>query len=452
MTPDSSQLTARRIAAFWAPLAATWIMMSVEGPFLAAVVARLPAPKENLAAFGVAFSLALVFEAPVIMLMAAVTALARDAPSTERLRRFSYGLSALVTAALAVAVLPPVFRVLADDLFGLPAPVARLAHPALVLLLPWPGVIGYRRFLQGVLIRVGRTRRVGLGTAVRLAGMAATALALAPTGLAGALVGAAALSAGVTAEALAVRLMTGKPLAELREVPAAAPPPGYRDIARFYLPLALSTLLTLAVHPTITFFLARAREPVASLAVFPVVRSLVFLFSCLGLSFQEVAIALLGEGREGYRPLRRFAAGLGAATSLGLGLVALTPLARFWFEGVSGLRPDLAALAFVPAALLVPVPALTVALSFLRALFVHGGRTGPVTTSTAAEVAAIGLGLCVGIAGFDWVGVVAGAAALDVGRVASTAVLALAARRLWTPAGAAGMIAAKDTRFSGKTG
>ncbi len=38
---------------FWLPLAATWIMMAAEGPFLAAVIARLPDPTFNLAAYGV---------------------------------------------------------------------------------------------------------------------------------------------------------------------------------------------------------------------------------------------------------------------------------------------------------------------------------------------------------------------------------------------------------------
>jgi hypothetical protein len=61
-------LTQPRIFRFWLPLAATWLMMAVEGPFLAAVIARLAEPTYNLAAYGVAFSLALVLEAPVIML------------------------------------------------------------------------------------------------------------------------------------------------------------------------------------------------------------------------------------------------------------------------------------------------------------------------------------------------------------------------------------------------
>ena len=40
----------------WVPMAGTWLMMSLEPPFLAAIIARLAEPKENLAAFGVSFA------------------------------------------------------------------------------------------------------------------------------------------------------------------------------------------------------------------------------------------------------------------------------------------------------------------------------------------------------------------------------------------------------------
>jgi hypothetical protein len=53
-------LTFRRVFRFSAPLAATWLMMPVEGAFLASVIARLVEPKFNLAAFGVAFSFAML--------------------------------------------------------------------------------------------------------------------------------------------------------------------------------------------------------------------------------------------------------------------------------------------------------------------------------------------------------------------------------------------------------
>ena len=172
-------LTYPRIVAFWLPLAGTWLMMAAEGPYLAAIIARLEQPTENLAAFGVAFALAIIIEAPVIMLMAASTALVTDAASYAALRRFTYTLAAALTLVQVVAVLPPVFDWLALSLIGLPPDVARLTHHGLAIMLPWPIAIGYRRFRQGLLIRRRLTRLVTYGTAVRLAAMSAVALAAA---------------------------------------------------------------------------------------------------------------------------------------------------------------------------------------------------------------------------------------------------------------------------------
>ncbi|MDW7709804.1 MAG: hypothetical protein SCH98_04975 [Deferrisomatales bacterium] len=417
-------LTGRRILLFWAPLASTWLMMAVEGPFLAAVIARLAEPTPNLAAFGVALSLALILEAPVIMLMGAATALARDRESFRKLRWFAYGLSALVTAVMVLLLVPPVFDWTTTRLLALPQEVADRTRGALFLLLPWPGAIGYRRLYQGLLIRRGLTRRVGYGTAARLVAMATAAVGLAAAGLEGALVGGGALAAGVLAEALACRLMAR---GAVREILAGGEPEAdpltYRAIATFYYPLALSTTLTLAVHPLTTFFLAQGRSPVESLAVFPVVRSVVFLFSCLGLSYQEVGIALLGDRCEGYRPLRRFALILAAGASAALALLAFSPAADFWFQTVSGLPPELARFALWPTRVLTPVPALTVLLSFLRSLWVNRRDTGPITRATVAEVGAIGVVLYLGIGHLDAVGLHAAAAALVVGRVCSNALL-----------------------------
>ena len=73
MSVPTEAPTQRTILLFWAPLAATWVMMASEGPFLAAIIARLPDPTYNLAAHGVSFALAILIEAPVIMLMSAAT-------------------------------------------------------------------------------------------------------------------------------------------------------------------------------------------------------------------------------------------------------------------------------------------------------------------------------------------------------------------------------------------
>ena len=87
MPQNESIPTYRGILVFWLPLLATWLMMSVEGPFLAAIIARLADPKYNLAAYGVAFSFALIIEAPIIMIMSASTALARSSRAVAAARK-----------------------------------------------------------------------------------------------------------------------------------------------------------------------------------------------------------------------------------------------------------------------------------------------------------------------------------------------------------------------------
>ena len=191
-------LAQRAILWFWAPLAATWLMMSVEGPYVAAIIARMPDAAFNLAAYGVAFSLAWLVESPIMMLLTASNRLVRDRQSYLALRRFTFTLNACVTAVMLIGVMPPVFDLVTLRLMGLPPEIARLVHVATTILIPWPAAIGYRRFYQGILVRHRLTRRVAYGTVVRLTSMSVTAAALAlTTSMHGSSIGATALAVGV---------------------------------------------------------------------------------------------------------------------------------------------------------------------------------------------------------------------------------------------------------------
>jgi Na+-driven multidrug efflux pump len=426
---DAAPLTQKRIFAFWWPLAMTWLMMSLEGPFIAAVIARLPGPKFNLAAYGVAFAFAMLVESPIILIMSASTALVHDRLSLHKLRRFTYALNLGITLAMGLLVFTPAFGWLMEGLIGLPHEVAALTHKATIILLPWPAAIGYRRFYQGILIRSGLTRRVAYGTVVRLSSMGTVALVGAFTpGVVGAVAGASALSAGVVMEALASRVMA---LGAVRKLMDTAPPCGTREEAmtygfiwRFYYPLALTSILTLGVNPVVTFFLGQSRMALESLAAMPVVNSLVFLFGSVGFAFQEVGIALIGARREGYLPLRRFATIMAVSASGGLALVAFTPLLRLWLEGISGLTPELAAVAAVPIRILSVMPALAVIISFQRAVLVAAKDTVPITWATVIEVTGIVVGLELGIRGFYLVGATAAGCAFILGRIAAIFFLA----------------------------
>ncbi|UCC25932.1 MAG: hypothetical protein JSU98_02305 [Gemmatimonadales bacterium] len=418
------QPTQRSIFFFWLPLAATWLMMAAEGPFLAAVIARLADAKFNLAAYGVAYAFAILVEAPVIMLMSAATALGRDREAYRRLRNFMWGLNVIATGLLLGILIPAVHTLVMEGIVGLPEEVSRITYGALWLFLPWPAAIGYRRFLHGLLIRSGKTRLVAYGTVLRLVVMAVVAVALyqlAPWP--GAWVGAASLSAGVVAEALAAHGMARQTVRSLRDKPESEPGPRgritYTGIARFYYPLALTSLIGLAVQPMLTFFMGRAPLPLESLAVFPVVHALSFIFRSLGLSFQEAAIALLGDRHEHVDPVSRFAMVLGVGSSVALALVAFTPLADVWFVRLSGLDAELAAFAIWPTRILVPLPALSVWLSYQRAVLVQAHRTAPITVATSLEVLVIAVVFVLGGWVFGMVGVTAAFLAFLGGRTAA---------------------------------
>ena len=395
-------------------------MMSVEGPYLSALIARLSEPKFNLAAYGIAYSLALIVEAPVIMMMSASTALVKNYHSYIQLKRFTYILMVILTSVMLVFNLPFIFYFITQKLIGLPYDVAYLTHLATLILIPWPGAIGYRRFYQGILIRNNKTRFVAYGTVIRLVSMTLTAFSLYEfTNVPGVVVGATALSTAVVCEAIASKIMVHKVVKKIKE-------DLYRDqqelhikeILKFYYPLAITSLLTLGVQPFVTFLIGQSKMPLESFAVMPVVTSFVFIFRALGLSFQEVVIALIGENNEEFLPLKSFATKLAAILASVLMIISFSPLAEIWFKNVSGLSQFLTDFARTPLMIMSFFPAFTVLISFQRAILVKTKITKQITYGTAIEFIGIILVLAICIHYFDLVGAVAATIAFVIGRIA----------------------------------
>ena len=102
-------ITQRYIFSFWLPLAASWALMALEGPFVQAAIARLPDPETHLAAFGIVVSLSITIESPIIMLLATSTALCRDRAAYRVLHRFMLWLNLFVTVVAAVVAFTPVY-------------------------------------------------------------------------------------------------------------------------------------------------------------------------------------------------------------------------------------------------------------------------------------------------------------------------------------------------------
>lgn len=428
--------TLRAVASAWWPLAVSWMFMGLEMPAASAVIARLPDPVVSLAALGgVIYPICFVVEAPIVSLLTASNALCGDMATYRRVRGFMAWTAGILTAAHLAIAATPLYDLVVDGLIGVPPEVSERARLGLLLMLPWTAAIAYRRFQQGVLIRQGRSRVVGLGTAVRLA----TVLTVLATGFLltswpGLVVGTAAIAAGVTAEAVYAGIAVQPALQRLPALPPDGSPPltlqGFLD---FYVPLALSPMLLFLVSPLVAAALSRMPEALPSLACWPVVAGFLFLFRCWGQATNEVVVARMRHPGAG-PVLLRFGL-LVAATNTSLMLLALAAGgARAWYADVSGLAPDLVSLATGHSWLALAVPALSVAAHGLQGVLVARRRTRCVTESVFINLAVYVAILAAGIVAARWTGLAVGLVGLTGASAAQAAWLALRVRQGDAPA------------------
>lgn len=417
-------LTLRRVWSTWWPLGSSWILMGLELPLVSAVMARLANPEINLAAYsGIVFAIALLVEAPVIMLLAASTTLSRDWESYVSLRRFTLGLGLSMTAVHALVAFTPLYDFVVNQLIGAPAVIVEPGRLGLRLVTPWTFMIAIRRFQQGVLIRGGRSRSVGLGTLLRLMTyLVVLACGSAWTDLPGAALAATGAALAVTVEALVVKLRVEPLLREMKKRVGTSPDHpetalSFRRLTAFYVPLAVTPMMTLIGLPLVSAALSRMPLAIESLAVWPVLSGLTFALRSFGIAFNEVVLALVDEPGAG-PVLRRFAGLLAASTTLFLLLFVSTPIATLWFGGVTGLAPDLVALARAAMWIVVAFPAVSVYQSYKQARIVNSHRTRGVTEAVALQLVTSTAILASGVLNGGIIGLFVGITANFAGNVA----------------------------------
>jgi hypothetical protein len=420
------------VVSTWLPLAGSWILMGLELPLVSAAMARMPHATVSLAAYGgVVFPLALLIESPILMLLTASTALARDRRSYRIVRRFMFVASGLLTLVHLALAFTPLFDWVAGSLIGVPEPVREPARAGLRIMLPWTLSIAYRRTQQGVLIRFGRARAVTWGTVIRLTTLvtllgAGMALATFPA----IVVGTTAVICAVVAEAVfsgfAVRPVLRGPLATQAPLEAGdetAPPLTMARFIRFYTPLSLTPLLNFIALPLSAAAMSRMPNALESLAAWPVLSGSTFTVRSLGFAYNEVVVSLMDRGRP-VPALRRFAWGLSVFGLLVLLAGAATPLGNLWFERASALPSGLALLAQQSLWFLVPMGAVSVWQSYHMGMLVHAHRTRAMSEAKLLLLVATVTVLGVGVAWHSIPGLAFASLALTAGGLVEIAWLA----------------------------
>jgi Na+-driven multidrug efflux pump len=140
-----------------------------------------------------------------------------------------------------------------------------------------------------------------------------------------------------------------------------------------------------------------------------------------------VVIAIMGRGGA-YPALRRFAVGLTAVITVGILLIAATPLGSIWLGRITGLSGELLSLARTGLWLAVLLPGLSALQSWFQGIIMVHKQTRALTEAVVLYLAVTASILFAGVAWGQARGVYVALVAMTVGEVVRTVWLAWRSR------------------------
>ena len=401
--------------------------MGLEGPVCESVINRMSHPEISAAAWPILMGIAIWIESPVIDLLSTSTTLAKDRQRYELISRFVWYLLMWVTVAHALIVLTPLYPVVAQSLLGVKPAVAEAARKGLVILIPWSAMIGWRRYLQGILIRHGRTRTISVGTTARVIALCITAFVLFDaTHLPSIVIAATAIITGVAVEAGIIHWLSREVIAHnfTRQEPTSEEPLTMKKLVGFHFPLTATTMVNLLIMPLVSAGLARTEHPVLALAGYGVASAILFLHRAVTFCIPEVVITLY-KNEQSMVKLRQFSLGVGAISSLLIFSLGLTGLDRFLFAWLIQAKPPIAEMAHGCYLFSAAVPFVDAAQAYVRGvLTAHHLTVSRLVAVLGAIIVLIGV-IILGVT-LRWSGPVLAAAAVTSSLLAELVVLSWA--------------------------
>lgn len=380
--PQSQSVSFGTLWREFLPLSLSDVTMACGDPMITTTLAHLPDAQVNLAAVGIAKSLAIFFESPIIMILHASNALAGSQDSRKALWRFTLLVGGGLTFLLSLLGLPIIFSFVGVSLLGIPSAMLATVSQVLLLMGGWPFAIAWRRYFQGLLIYHGQSRSVAKASILRL-----FTLALVLTGgfffpISGGILAGLALISGVIVEAVAVTIFARIFGATIPPETVTQPnlPRNLAQVGKFYLPLANSMMVVWGGRAILISILARAEDATVAIAAWSAAWGLVLVIANSTRMIQQMVIKYHHQVSD--KQLLTFAISVGAACSTLLLFMSLTPVGDRIVQ--SFIANDLTlAKSMKPVLLICAIVPLLVALqNATQGFLVSENRTGHVNLST----------------------------------------------------------------------
>ena len=348
----SARVTYRSLLFFFAPLAATPLIITSTHTIIFAALARLPLPELSIAVFSVVRSFTNAIKAPALISSQISTALADSRPSYRKTTTFSWSLAGFFFVILFLLGYTPLGGIFLRTVMGIAEPEAiSIAYRAMRITTFLPLVEVLRNSNRGLLISRQRTLAVSTATAIRfLAIVAFVLIALRNSTLPGIDVAALSWTGGIAIEGsivlAALIIRYGSPAAATDGVARRnRSEPGYRYIFVFFAPLALMVALRAALEPLVQAGIARgAVDATHALAVFGITWGLVInVVAPLRMLHNCAMVFTEGRSDPSFPTVLRFSTAVGLLMSVVLLVLGATPVGYFVLRRLIAVSPEIAA-------------------------------------------------------------------------------------------------------------
>ena len=384
------QLTLNQFARFYAPLAATSLLLTVTNPLLMSAMSRSVNPAIALAGFGVAFSLCGVLYSPVLVGQQVAATKLLSGHRFRPIQSFWLRIGVFASLVAFAVAFTPLGEWVFGGVMGVSGDIFDEARTAIALLAPVPLLTAVRAVHQGRLVAEHRTNPIAFATGARTAILGLVAVVLTVSTRGGAWVGATAFTMSLLVETLLVVGARASADGTYHPVAAEGVEPGATDddMLRLSTPLMVNVLLWWSTPLLITSVLARSPFPAEAIAGFVVVESVAWFLAAPVGQYQHVSIALV-DSKHAHHAVLRWSLFLAAGVALLVALVSI-PLVRSTVLGAvfgldAGLLSDIgSALPFAVA-----YPLLYGHRQYYQGLFIRCGRSDTVGWGAALRVASV---------------------------------------------------------------
>jgi progressive ankylosis protein len=411
--PATSNVSLGQLWREFIPLSLSDVMMAAGDPLVTTTLAHLPDARTNLAGVGIAKTLAIFFESPIIMLLHASNAVAANPKSRQALWRLMLIAGGSLSLSLGLIALPIVFDLVGTKFLGIPLPLKATVQQVLLLMVLWPFSIAWRRYFQGLLIHHGNSQAIAQASIIRLVTMGIVLAVGVLLNLSGAILAGSSLMLGVLVETFLITIIAHRSGATVAP-PSIGKSPLPEDLGgmwRFYWPLANTMLVTWGGRALLVGAISRAVDAPIALAAWPAAWGLVIVIANSTRMLQQIIIKY--QGRVADRVLLNFALSVGGFCSILLLLISTTTIGEWVIQGFIGSDRDL--INSIKPVLLIcaAIPLLVALQNATQGFLVGAGKTGGVNLATWIGTTAL-LGIAWLAVRGGWSGAIAAAIATVV--------------------------------------